>query len=126
MEGAQRAATTQHESCAAESMARFPQEVELVLQGHVRAIILCDSLQMLLDLLDVFPDGLWHCGKVLMELTAGPKHDVSASSMILGLAQRTAHALPSDCLPLLRIFLPLLEDMGHCCGVQHRPMNTFM
>ena len=72
MEGAQRAAATQHESCAAKSVARLPQEVELVLQGHIRAVILRDRLQVLLDLFNVLPDGLWHCGKVLVELTAGP------------------------------------------------------
>ena len=79
VEGAKGAPATQHESCAAEGVARLPQEVQLVLKGHVWTIIGGHAFQVLLYLLDVLPDGLRHCGEVLVQLTAVTQSDLSRS-----------------------------------------------
>lgn len=79
MEGAEGAPAAQHESCAAKGVARLPQEVQLVLQGHVWTIIGSHALQVLLDFLDVLPNGLRHCREVLVQLTAVIESHMSTS-----------------------------------------------
>lgn len=106
VEGAEGTTATQHKSCAAESMAGLPQEVQLVFQSHVWTIIGCDTLQMLLHLLNILPDGLWHCGEVLMQLTA-MEHSIfrQTSSRVMKCDHAAhwemEHLMPNECTAML-------------------------
>jgi len=70
VEGAQRAATAQHKRGAAERVPRLAQEVYLLVQRQVRALVAREHVQVLLDLVDELADRLRHHRKVLVQLTA--------------------------------------------------------
>lgn len=73
VEGTQSSASAEDQGCAAKGVAGEPHKLPLVLQSHGRARVVCEDLQLLLDLLDVQLDRLWRRQEVLMELTAQDK-----------------------------------------------------
>lgn len=70
VEGPQGATTAEDECCASKGVAGLAQEAQLVLQGHIGALVVGESLQVVLHLLNVLPDRLRHHWVVLMQLTA--------------------------------------------------------
>lgn len=70
VEGPQGATTAKDKCRATKGMAGLAQEAQLVLQGHIGALIVGESLQVVLHLLYVFPDLLWHHWVVLVQLAA--------------------------------------------------------
>lgn len=66
MESAQSTAAAQHQGCAAEGVARLPEKGQLVLDGQLWTIILCEEVQVSLHLINVLPDRLWYKRVVLM------------------------------------------------------------
>lgn len=90
VEGTQGAAATEHERSAPKCVAGLAQEVELVLQGQIWAFVVCQSLQVVLHLLYVFPDRLRNDWKVLMQLAAEHQQKADVKKCVKDACYRSA------------------------------------